>query len=306
LQTVIDAMEAAELFNWDGLEAPAVRAKFAALKAAAASAPTPIERVEDVEMDVSGAAPLAARLYHPSPGTSVPLLVWFHGGGWVLGGVDYDDEACRRMAVAGDFAVLSVAYRLAPEHPYPAAFNDACAALAWAHANAPSLECGVVAIGGASAGGNLAAVATLDAVRRGVTPPAHQFLVYPAVDATCSADSIRRYADGPVLTAAHMDWFYERYLPAEVNRDDWRVSPINAPSLEGLPPASVVVASHDPLVDEGRAYAGLLASAGCDAELIEAAGLVHGFFGMASVVSAANAVLSQSAIRLGRALAAIE
>ncbi len=298
LESVLDVFDASGLFDWEGLDVPAVRAKFAEAKAAASVTALPVARVEDVDI----AQGVTGRLYHPAPGERLPLLLWFHGGGWVLGGVEHDDETCRRLALAGDMAVVSVEYRLAPEHPFPAAVDDAQAALAWAQVHVQELGCGPVAVGGASAGGTLAAVVSLMARDAGKQPPAHQLLVYPATDEASASGSMRRYANGPVLYASHMDWFYDHYLPAGIDRLMPTVSPLRAEDHSGLPPATVVVAEHDPLHDEGAAYADRLTQAGVDVKLLECLRLVHGFFGMASAVPEAARWLDDIARRVGRAM----
>ena len=227
---------------------------------------------------------LAARHYLPAAGASAdaPLLLYFHGGGFVYGNLDTHDAVCRRLCRVAQMPVLAVAYRLVPEHRYPDAINDALAAFRWAHAHARQLGSdGRVAVGGDSAGGNLSAVISQQLRDAREPMPIAQLLLYPAVDRRPEQHypSLELFADGFFLTRAAIEWFHALYS-ADVARTEPRISPAAHPRLTGLPPALVVTAGFDPLRDEGNAYAHALRSAGTPSELICIEGLVHGFLNM--------------------------
>ena len=247
----------------------------------------PLSGVDVRELSVAGGeGTLAARLYWPGASGlgRPPLVVWLHGGGWALGDLDTHDQPCRYLARYGRQAVLSVAYRLAPEAPFPAAVEDAVAAFEWAAEHAAELGCDPtrVAIGGDSAGGNLAAVVSQLTRDRGGPTPVTQLLVYPATDMTVTYPSERLFGEGFFLTKANMDWFEATYS-AESSRSDPRMSPLLQPDLSGLPPALVVTADFDPLRDEGELYARQLQQAGVPVQLRRSPGLVHGFLNMTGV-----------------------
>ena len=227
----------------------------------------PFEEVAEVrDLDAGG---VPARLYRPSTGT-LPVLIYFHGGGWVVGSVAISDNFCRTLANRGRCAVLSVDYRLAPEHRYPAAADDAQRATAWAasHATDLGIDASRIAVGGSSAGGNLAAVVGLRSRERGPAIRA-QLLHVPVVDHDFTTGSYRTYATGHGLTRAGMRWFWGHYLPSETRRDEPDASPLRARDLAGLPPALLVAAECDPLRDEGRAYAARLRDAGVAVRALE-------------------------------------
>jgi acetyl esterase len=235
----------------------------------------------------------------------LPLLVFFHGGGWVVGDIATHDTVCRHLANRAECAVVSVDYRLAPEHKFPAAVDDAYTATAWVAENAAALgvDAGRLAVGGDSAGGNLAAVVCLMARDRGAPRISYQLLVYPATDAAMRHESIARFAEGHVLTRATMRWFYEQYLPSPEDAADWRVSPLVAADLAGLPPAYVLTAGYDPLCDEGDAYAARLAAAGVPVEHRRFPGQIHGFTTNGKIIRAADAALDEAAASLKTGLA---
>ncbi|MFO7191252.1 MULTISPECIES: alpha/beta hydrolase [Thermocrispum] len=227
---------------------------------------------------------LPARLYTPrdyaEPG---PLLVYFHGGGWVLGSVRTHDYAARFLAEHSGVRVLSVEYRLAPEHRFPAAVDDALAAFDYAHKHADEL--GVdqqrIAVGGDSAGGNLAAVTALQCAQRGGPAPVFQLLVYPEVDFVTKRRSRQLFAEGFFLTDADMNWFEGHYLSPDDDRSDPRISPLLAGDLSGLPPAYLVTAGFDPLRDNGHAYAKALEEAGVSVSYQCQRDMIHGFINFA-------------------------
>ncbi|MFF2744714.1 alpha/beta hydrolase [Kitasatospora sp. NPDC058048] len=223
---------------------------------------------------------LAATLYTPDGlATGSGLLVFLHGGGWVVGSRASHDHVARFLARRARVRVLSVEYRLAPEHVFPAAAEDALAALDHAHAEAAELGADPerIAVGGDSAGGNLAAVVAQQAVRRGGPAPVFQLLLYPATDASVRRPSRGLFADGFFLTDADMDWFADRYAPAPADRTDPRLSPLLAEDLSGLPPAYIGTAGFDPLRDEGEAYARALQEAGVAVRLSRQPDLIHGY-----------------------------
>jgi acetyl esterase len=269
--------------------------------------PIPMARVEAVEIP-GQAGPIRGRLYVPgglAPGESAPLTIYFHGGGWVIGDLDTHDGICRLLAATAGTAVLAVDYRLAPEHPFPAAVEDAWAAFAWTVTNA--VELGVdparIAVGGDSAGGNLAAVVSLLARAGGGVMPAMQLLIYPPTDSAGDMPSRLLFAEGFLLTKGDMDSFERCYLPPGSDATDPRVSILLAPDLTGLPPAYVATAGFDPLRDEGEAYALRMREAGVRVALRRHPGLVHSFANQTAISrTARNAMLEAAgALRMGLA-----
>lgn len=257
----------------------------------------PIHHTRDLDADG-----VPVRLYRPNDRTDLGLLVYYHGGGWVLGGLESHDDVCRRLANAMGHAVLSVDYRLAPEHPFPAPLADSLNALRWAHDNASELGIDPtrIAVGGDSAGGNLAAVV---AQLRPVDLR-HQMLIYPVTDARRGSQSYRDNAEGYRLTAASMKWFCDHYLSGgHGSEDDPRVSPLCAPesALAGAPPALVITAEYDPLRDEGEEYARRLIAAGVPCTLTRYYGQIHGFFSMSAFVDDAPQAIAQAAAAVKQA-----
>ena len=258
----------------------------------------PIHHTRDLD---AGGVP--ARLYRPNDRDDLGLLVFLHGGGWVLGNLETVDNTCRILANSSGQAVLSVDYRLAPEHQFPAPLEDAVTATRWAHANAASLGCSPdrLAIGGDSAGGNLAIVVG----HLAPAPLRYQLLVYPATDLTCSFPSFAENAEGPVLTARGMRWFINHYLggtPTSVT--DPRVSPHFAADhvLAASPPTLLITAQYDPLRDEGDAYAARLAALGVPTSHVRFSGMYHGFFGLSDFLDDAVAANHLAGAALGRVL----
>lgn len=249
-----------------------------------------MQRVEDRRIE-GPAGELPLRIYTPVGGPErLPALVYYHGGGFVLGDLESHDSVCRHLARHAGVIVVAVDYRLAPEHPFPAAAEDACAAFRWVHAHADELEIRAdrIAVGGDSAGGNLAAVVCQQLRDEGHPMPAFQLLVYPATDLTRSAESHATFSDGYFLTRPMMDWFLANYLTDPAEERDPRGSPLVTADLAGLPPAHVAVAGFDPLRDEGEAYGQGLMAAGVPTTLRCYGSLIHGFYSMAGVVSAAR------------------
>jgi acetyl esterase len=255
---------------------------------------------ETCEVDADG---VPARLYRPSDREGLGLLVFFHGGGWVLGSLDSHDNLCRILANSSGQAVLSVDYRLAPEHPFPAPLEDAIAVTRWAHANAESLGCSPdrLAIGGDSAGATLAIVVG----HLAPVPLRYQVLIYPATDLTRSFPSFVENAAGPQLTAAGMGWFIDHYLTGNsVSLTDPRVSPHFAADqlVAASPPTLLITAEFDPLRDEGDAYAARLAALGVPTSHVRFSGMYHGFFSLADFLDDAVAANHLAGAALGRAL----
>jgi acetyl esterase len=229
------------------------------------------------------------RLYRPEGSGELPVLVYFFGGGWVLGKLEASEPVCRRLAVATPCAVLAVDYRQAPEHRFPAAVDDCYAATAWAaeHGAELELDAGRLAVGGVSAGGNLAAAVTLVARRRGGPRLCFQLLVYPPLRHGGDTASMRTVGDPLFFDRADMDWCWSHYLEREEDGANPLASPLRAADLGGLPPALVITAELDPLRDEGELYAGRLAEAGVPTELVRFDGMMHGFFSRDDVLDAA-------------------
>jgi acetyl esterase/lipase len=238
---------------------------------------------EVVDRSISGpSGDIPVRVFRPSAATGLPLLVWFHGGGWVTGNLDTHDQLARMLADHVGAVVVSVDYRLAPEAKFPAAADDCLAAYEWAlaHADEVGADAGRVAIGGDSAGGNLAAVVALDARERGLPQPLLQLLVYPVTDYEFESGSMSDNAEGYFLEREGMRWFYDLYSNTPDDFDNPRFSPVRASDHSGLAPAVVITAEYDPLRDQGEEYARRLAAAGTPTEAVRAEGLIHGFFGM--------------------------
>jgi acetyl esterase len=219
------------------------------------------------------------RIYTPAANGPLAGLVFFHGGGWVIGSIDTHDNLCRSIANAAGCVVVSVEYRLAPEHKFPAGIEDAYAATCWTfqHADRLGIDSRRIAVGGDSAGGNLAAVVSLMARDRGGPNLALQVLLYPITDHNLDTASYLTYSDGYLLTRDGMAWFWNHYLPEGVLPDQPYVSPLRAKNLSGLPPALVITAECDPLCDEGNAYARRLETAGVRVTWSCYPGMIHGF-----------------------------
>jgi acetyl esterase len=262
-----------------------------------------VARVDDVR--VAGAdGPLAARLYVPDESAGAALLVFFHGGGWVGCDLDTHDASCRALCAASGVRVLSVAYRLAPEHPFPAPVDDALSAFRDAVARAGELgaDPARIAVGGDSAGAHLAAVTAQQAARGGGPAPAFQLLVYPVTDCAEAHPSRLAFAEGFYLTKADMEWYEAHFLAAGGDRRDPRVSPLRADDLSGVAPALVVTAGFDILRDEGEAYAARLRAAGVRTLLRRHPGYAHGFFNALGIEAGARSALAEMAGVLRAAL----
>jgi len=262
-----------------------------------------VEVREVRDLQVQGAdGMLPARLYRPGDAAIQPALIYFHGGGFTIGDLELYDAFCRRIAVASNCAVLSVDYRLGPEHRFPAAADDCIAATQWvaAHAASLGLDAARLAVGGDSAGGNPAAVTTL--ALRGQLSIAHQLLICPLTAFDSTTESFRRCAEGYFLTAKLMSYFGGHYLNGEQDLQNWRCAPIRAERLDGLPPATVLIAGFDPLRDEGEAYAQRLEASGVPVKLIEYPGQFHDFQLVDGLIPQAITAVDDLAAALRRAL----
>jgi acetyl esterase/lipase len=268
----------------------------------------PVGRVESLEVP-GPAGPIGARLYVPEGELPpLPMLVYLHGGGWVRGDLDTHDNNCRFLAREAGVLVLSVDYRLAPEHPFPAAVEDSLAAFRWAHENAADLDgdAAAIAVGGDSAGGNLTAVVGQLTAADGGPVPAFLLVIYPATDFSEKRRSVKLFSEGFLLTESDMDWYTAHYLADEQAALDPRASPLLAEDLSGVPPAYVVTAGFDPLRDEGEAYALRLREAGVPVALRRHRGLVHGFANMTGVGRTGRGAMLEAAgaLRVGVSRAA--
>ncbi|MHB1534412.1 MAG: alpha/beta hydrolase [Acidimicrobiales bacterium] len=265
-----------------------------------------VDRVDERELN-TGVGVVPVRIYWP-PGEAagaLPVLLWFHGGGFVLGDLDGADAPSRNLCVGAGLVVVSVAYPLAPEHPFPSGLDACLAATGWVaeHAGELGADPARLAVGGDSAGGNLAAVVAIRARDAGAPRIAFQLLVYPVTDLLGTYPSVRSNGEGYFLTAAAMDWFHRHYLSGGGDARDPLVSPIYSDDLAGLPEALVITAEFDPLRDEGEAYAERLRQAGVDAVTSRYDGMIHGFFAMTSITDVARHAQAEAVAALRRALA---
>lgn len=251
----------------------------------------------------AGAIPV--RIYTPNGRGPFPLLVYFHGGGWVVGSIETVDISCRSLTNLANCITVSVDYRLAPEHKFPAAPDDCYAATTWTALNAASIHGDPkrLAIGGESAGANLAAAVGLMAQERGAPSIALQLLLYPVMDYACNTPSCRENAEGYFLTTEMMRWFWNHYLRNDADGENPLASPLHTKRLQGLAPAVIYTAEFDPLRDEGADYAKKLREAGIPVEYKCYEGLIHGFMGMQKVVEPARKALEEAAAALRKAFA---
>ena len=271
--------------------------------------PAPPQVGEVRELSMPGPqSKVALRLYRPlgtTAATPLPVLVYYHGGGWTIGDLDTHDTLCRELANGSGCAVVSVDYRMGPEHRFPAAVDDSVAALRWVHANAQALgiDASRIAVGGDSAGGNLAAVVAIAARDAGGPAIAFQLLIYPATDMRCTAPSHETNGHGYLLTRETIAYFRGHYIRDASDDLDWRVSPLLHENLKGLPPAFVLIAGYDPLRDEGLQYAQQLTAAGNRSSLVCFERQIHGFILMGKVLDEANTAVQLCASQVRQALA---
>ncbi|MBZ5634346.1 MAG: alpha/beta hydrolase [Acidobacteriia bacterium] len=260
---------------------------------------------EVVNRDVPGpAGPIAVRVYRPVLRETLPALVYLHGGGYVIGNLDTHDRPCRSLANASGCAVIAVDYRLAPEHKYPAAVDDAYAATGYIaeHAAEFGIDPNRIAVGGDSAGGNLATVVCLLSRDRGGPRLKYQLLIYPWVNFHDQSPSMQQYAKDHFLTRDGLDWFMENYLPSREAGLEPSASPMNATNFRGLPPALIITAECDPLRDQGEAYARKLQTEGVQVELKRYEGMIHPFFNLAGAIDTAKVAIADAGSALRAAL----
>lgn len=294
VQSLLDMMEAQGLPPFDEMSVPQARDVAMAFRDMQGE-PEPVGDVRDITVP-GPAGELPVRIYDPAPGTPLPLLVYFHGGGWVIGNIEIVDKPCRALANAAQCVVAAAQYRLAPETKFPGPVEDCYAATQWLaeHAGELGAAPGKLAVGGDSAGGNLAAAVTLMARDRGGPQIDYQLLIYP-VTAPARGTTFASYednADGYLLTRGGMEWFWDHYLASPEDAENPYASPLKAADLSGLPPAMVVTAEYDPLRDEGRAYAERLQEVGVAVHARSYDGVIHGFFWMGGVLEDGRAVIA--------------
>ncbi|QAU34555.1 alpha/beta hydrolase [Janthinobacterium sp. 17J80-10] len=299
---LLDLINSKHVPPYEAMPPVAARAFF---KAGAFTSQPPAPQLARVEnlLAEGPAGTIPVRHYRPLPalaGTSLPVLVFFHGGGFTLGDIDTHDVLCRQLCDQAGIAVVSVDYRLGPEHKFPAAHVDCFAALQWVVAQADRLGINParIAVGGDSAGGNIAAACALMARDSGGPSLAFQLLIYPATDFRCIAPSHKRNGEDYLLTSTLIEYFCACYLNSPADRLDWRLSPVLAASHAKLPPALILTAGYDPLVDEGREYAERLQLAGVQSEHVCYEGQLHGFITMGRFIAQANEAVALCADRL--------
>jgi acetyl esterase/lipase len=304
VQSILDLLAAVEV-PIEQQTPEMLREGYAAMSAAGSKA----EMASVTDRTIPGpAGDLAVRVYVPTAEAGPrPGLVYFHGGGWVIGDLETHDSTCRAVAAASGATIVAVDYRLAPENPFPAAYDDCVAATRWVADNAADLDidAGRLAVGGDSAGGNLAAAVAL-AARDGGPALRFQLLVYPVTDGTLCRPSIDENAEGYFLTKATMAWFWDHYMGAGADRTrEPRASVLHCAedALPGLPPALVITAEFDPLRDEGEAYAERLRAAGVPVVASRYDGVIHGFFSMGDMIPEGKAAVDEAGEALRRALA---
>lgn len=301
-QAVLDLIRASGRPPYETLTPPEAREMSRAARAVLQ--PDPPDMAEVRELRASGpAGPIPLRLYRAlgaTPGVPLAGLVYFHGGGWVIGDLDTHDTLCRQIANAAGCVVVAVDYRLGPEHKFPAAVEDAIAATRWIaeHAAELGIDPARLAVGGDSAGGNLAAVVSLHAREHGGPAIGLQAMIYPGTDMSMRHDSHRRYGEGLFLTRTMIVWFRDHYLRTPADREDWRASPLLALDFRNLPPAVVVTAGLDPLVDEGEEYAQKLIAAGVPVTVRRFPGQIHAFITMGRLIPEAYAAIEEVALAI--------
>jgi acetyl esterase len=307
-RALLDFIEQKKIPPTHTLSVADARAYYRDRRSVTQPAPPEVALVRELQMNgPHGMVPM--RLYRPlgaNVSAVLPALVYYHGGGWVIGDLDTHDSLCRALCNESGCAVVSVDYRLGPEHRFPAAVNDALAAARWVHKQAAEwhLDASRLAVGGDSAGGNLAAVVSIAARDSGDLPIAFQLLIYPATDQHRSAPSHATNGEGYLLTRDTMAYFTGHYITDPVQYKDWRASPLLHTDLTKLPPALVLTAGYDPLRDEGAAYAEALTAAGNRASYVCFERQIHGFITMGKVLDEANSAVTMCAAELRRALVA--
>jgi acetyl esterase len=283
------------------LSVPEARSAYVAASEILELPRAPLSRVEELRIPAADGTPLPARLYAPA-GDRLPVLLYLHGGGFVIGNLETHDSLCRQLALRSGAAVVALDYRLAPEHRFPVAVEDAWAAMRWLAAQGATvgLDGTRLAVGGDSAGGTLAAVCAIHARDIGL-PLAMQLLITPGTTAHADTESHRRFASGFLLEARGIAWFFDHYVDA-AQREDWRFAPLHADDVDGVAPACVILAECDPLVDEGLAYADKLRAAGVAVELELFRGVTHDFIKLARALPEGHAAQAAAGRALKEAL----
>ncbi len=291
-------------FRLWSMTVPEARAAFRGLCQMGSPADVPIGKTEDVEF-AGPAGNLRARIYTPVAAGSdaLPAMVFFHGGGFVLGDLDCYDPLCRMFANESGARVISAEYRLAPEHIFPAAVEDCFAALKWAEDNASTIgvDANRIAVAGDFAGGNLAAAVVLLAKQKGAPNPAFQLLIYPALSADLDTPSTQNYGQGYFLDLPTIGWFMQHYVP-KPDPGDFRLIPMSAKDVSGLPPTCIVTAGYDPLHDGGKAFADKLKMAGVKVAHVDYPTMIHAFFNMPNFLPMAREAIAQAAKAMKDAL----
>lgn len=295
VQALLEQFEAQGLPPFDQMSVPQARDVAGAFRDLQGE-PEEVEEVRDILVP-GPAGNLPVRVYDPAPGTPLPLVVYFHGGGWVIGNIEVVDKPCRALANASQCVVAAAQYRLSPETKFPGPVEDCYSVTRWLseRANELGADRNRLAVCGDSAGGNLAAAVALMSRDRGGPPIAYQLLMYPVTAPARDTEfaSYRDNADGYLLTRGGMEWFWDHYLHSPEDGDNPYASPLRAADLSGLPPAMVVTAEFDPLRDEGAAYADRLQQAGVAVKHSRYNGVIHGFFWMGGVLEDGRAVLAE-------------
>jgi acetyl esterase len=307
-KAMLDAMASGPKVDLFSVPHTVIRQAFGTMPGSASANESGPEMAKVEARDIDGpGGKIPVRIYTPKGGAPrKPGLVFFHGGGFVLCGLDTHDGTCRELAHGADCIVVSVDYRLAPEAKFPAAPEDCYAATQWTAFEARSLgiDPSRIAVAGDSAGGNLAAVVSLMCRDRGGHLPIHQLLIYPVTDFDFETESYRTNGEGYFLSTDMMKWFWHHYLESDADGAHPHASPLRAAHLEGLPPATVITAEYDPLRDEGRAYAERLAAAGVPTQYTNYDGVFHGFFGMTAQLPRARKAVDEACATLRKAFGA--
>lgn len=304
VKTLLEQMEAYDAPPLESLPPVQAREAFKALNQNSVETTESVAKVENRSIPVEGGQ-IPIRVYKPEGKGPHPALVFFHGGGWVIGDLDSHDNVCRTLTNLADCVVVSVDYRLAPEHKFPTAVYDCYDAAKWVfeHPGELNVDASRIAVGGDSAGGNLTAVVSYLAREKAAPKLVHQLLIYPATDFTADNASLRENGEGYLLTEDSMVYFRNHYLRTSDDVRNPLASPFLIDDLSGLPPATVITAEYDPLRDEGEAYAEQLKEAGVPVTLKRYGGMIHGFVSMADELDQGKKALNQAAESLRSAFA---
>lgn len=305
-QKVLDMVANSGLPKYEEVDPVTARNLYS--KGRAVMQPDPQEVAETRDLSAPGpAGPIPVRLYRPigsSPTDVLPILIYYHGGGFVIGDIETHDGVCRHLCNASGCAVISVHYRLAPEHKFPAAVEDSFAVAQWVadQGRTLNLDTSRIAVGGDSAGGNLSAVVCLLARDAGGPKISFQVLLYPGTDLSMSLPAQQRLAEGYLLTKHNQRWFLDHYTRSEADKADWRASPLRAPSLKDLPPAYIMTAGYDPVSDDGIHYGKRLKEEGVQVTMRSFDSQIHGFLTMGRIIPDSAVALDEAGAALKQAL----